>query len=226
MILLFLIVIAISGSVKGACTERGTATDLNKQSETDSIASSLGNFFMDVGCGIKSGAKSVKDSVETGYKFLKSKITSDEHNETNGHEIDRPYDLPHVPLAPETGSLVQPHHRQYQSEMQITQQYPSQMQSNHQYPSEVQSGQQYPLDVQTGQQYSSDVQSGNQYQSEIQTGIQYPSEDPLQIGQQSMYETTTKRNLTLDDRTALQTPDVCSQGEVRVGDKCRKTSGF
>lgn len=40
----------------------------------DSDRGKVGDFFHKVGCGIKKGAKAVKETVEDGYKYVKNKI--------------------------------------------------------------------------------------------------------------------------------------------------------
>lgn len=62
-------------TVSAACTER--PADSNN-STSDSAVDKVSNFFVEVGCTIKSGAERVKERVESGYNYLKSKITPED----------------------------------------------------------------------------------------------------------------------------------------------------
>lgn len=60
-------------TVHAACTERPD------DNSTDGTAvDKVSNFFVEVGCTIKSGAERVKERVESGYNYLKSKITPED----------------------------------------------------------------------------------------------------------------------------------------------------
>lgn len=104
-----LIIIALAHSlIEGACTDRTdtASTDQFKPNETDSVSTSVSNFFTDFGCSIKSGAKTIKERVQSSYQFLKQKITNDESvtNPTeinNGQQSNDFNSYPKVPLAPE-----------------------------------------------------------------------------------------------------------------------------
>lgn len=61
-------------TVNAACAER--AADNNNA--TDTAVDKVSNFFVEVGCTIKSGAERVKERVESGYNYLKSKITPED----------------------------------------------------------------------------------------------------------------------------------------------------
>lgn len=57
-----------------ACIER----PLDNNSTSDSAVDKVSNFFVEVGCTIKSGAERVKERVESSYNYLKSKITPED----------------------------------------------------------------------------------------------------------------------------------------------------
>lgn len=60
-------------TVNAACTERPP-----DNTTADTAVDKVSNFFVEVGCTIKSGAERVKERVESGYNYLKSKITPDD----------------------------------------------------------------------------------------------------------------------------------------------------
>lgn len=121
---IFLLIIALTHSLtEGACTERTdtvTSTDQLKPNESESVSTSVSNFFTDVGCSIKSGAKAVKERVQSGYQFIRRKIENDdsatnptEHNNNgrqdnfNSKEESKFIDNhPQVPLAPFDDQIV------------------------------------------------------------------------------------------------------------------------
>lgn len=49
--------------------------------------SGVSKFFHNVGCGIKSGAKTVAESVKDGYTYVKTKITPGEKTQSPSEEI-------------------------------------------------------------------------------------------------------------------------------------------
>lgn len=61
-------------TVNAACTDRPVDNSTVDASAVDKMS----NFFVEVGCTIKSGAERVKERVESGYNYLKSKITPDD----------------------------------------------------------------------------------------------------------------------------------------------------
>lgn len=72
-------------AVDAACADRNEENN----STSDSTVDKVSNFFMEVGCTLKSGAERVKERVEHGYNYLKSKITSDEvKNATDAPSTD------------------------------------------------------------------------------------------------------------------------------------------
>lgn len=74
---IFLLVVTLANImfvVNAACVERPEATN----STADSAVDKVSNFFMEVGCTLKSGAERVKERVESGYNYLKAKITPDD----------------------------------------------------------------------------------------------------------------------------------------------------
>lgn len=73
-------------TVSAACTER--LAD-NNNSTSDSAVDKVSNFFVEVGCTIKSGAERVKERVESGYNYLKSKITPDDMNKNQTMTDDK-----------------------------------------------------------------------------------------------------------------------------------------
>lgn len=186
---LVLVVASILNPVDGACTDRSNTDD--KSAESDSIASSVSNFFMEVGCSIKHGAKSVKDGVENGFKFIKSKVSSEhEHEHEHDHNGTIPFDEhdrlhEHVPLGGKNDPITFPDND-------------------------------HKLSVQP-----------------IKTTV--TTDKPIttittQAALTTIITDTTTNNaapgVTLDDRTALQTPNICPEGHVLVDDVCRKDSGF
>lgn len=60
-------------AVDAACADRYEADN-----PSNSTVDKVSNFFMEVGCTLRSGAQRVKERVEHGYNYLKGKITSDE----------------------------------------------------------------------------------------------------------------------------------------------------
>lgn len=73
----FLLIVTIASvmtTVNAACVERQQSTN----STSDSAVDKVSNFFVEVGCTIKSGAERVKERVESGYNYIKSKITPDD----------------------------------------------------------------------------------------------------------------------------------------------------
>lgn len=74
-------------TVSAACTERPA----DGNNATDSAVDKVSNFFVEVGCTIKSGAERVKERVESGYNYLKSKITPEDMKNqtmTDGEKAD------------------------------------------------------------------------------------------------------------------------------------------
>lgn len=114
---IFLLIIALTHSLtEGACTERTDTASIDqiKPNESDSVATSVSNFFTDVGCTLQSGAKTVKERVQSGYQFLKQKITNDNSETTNPIEINNKpngqpddYGHPRIPLAPEEYKFIE-----------------------------------------------------------------------------------------------------------------------
>lgn len=75
-IVIFSIIVVIAcgtTTVDAACVDRE-----NVNSTSDSAMDKVSNFFVDIGCTIRSGADKVKERVESGYNYLKSKITPDD----------------------------------------------------------------------------------------------------------------------------------------------------
>lgn len=60
-------------TVNAACTERPA-----DNSTADTAVDKVSNFFVEVGCTFKSGAERIKERVESGYNYLKSKITPED----------------------------------------------------------------------------------------------------------------------------------------------------
>lgn len=114
---IFLLIIALTHSLtEGACTERTdtASTDQVKPNESDSVSTSVSNFFADVGCTIKSGAKAVKERVQSGYHFLKQKVTNDDgvtnpteiNDNHNGQPLNDFNSYSNIPLAPEENKFI------------------------------------------------------------------------------------------------------------------------
>lgn len=59
--------------MSAACVDRQ-----NANATSDSAMDKVSNFFVDIGCTLKSGADKVKERVESGYNYIKSKITPDD----------------------------------------------------------------------------------------------------------------------------------------------------
>lgn len=74
---IFLLIVTLANvmfTVNAACVERLEATNSTAESAVDKVS----NFFMEVGCTLKSGAERVKERVESGYNYLKAKITPED----------------------------------------------------------------------------------------------------------------------------------------------------
>lgn len=69
-VLCAVLVVFVTKTVDGGCVNRSDGDD------SDEEHSSVSDFFHNVGCSIRSGAKKVKDGVETGYNFIKDKVKS------------------------------------------------------------------------------------------------------------------------------------------------------
>lgn len=63
--------------VNGNCVDR-KATNSTSESAMDKVS----NFFEEMGCTIKDGAGRVKEHIESGYNYLKEKMTIDNKNQT------------------------------------------------------------------------------------------------------------------------------------------------
>lgn len=73
--------------VNAACVERP------ETNSTHTAMDKVSDFFSDVGCTIKSGAGRVKDSVENGFNYIKSKITPDDAEHPLTESQTMPTDL-------------------------------------------------------------------------------------------------------------------------------------
>lgn len=73
-LLLIVMIASVMATVNAACVER----QQNANSTSENTMDKVSNFFVEVGCSIKSGAEKVKERVESGYNYLKSKITPDD----------------------------------------------------------------------------------------------------------------------------------------------------
>lgn len=73
---IFFVIVTIASvttTVSAACVDRQAAN-----ATSDSTMDKVSNFFVDIGCTLKSGADKVKERVESGYNYIKSKITPDD----------------------------------------------------------------------------------------------------------------------------------------------------
>lgn len=80
---IFLVIVTLANvifAVNAACVDRPESGN-----STESAVDKVSNFFMEVGCTIKSGAERVKERVESGYNYLKSKITPDDLKNSTLH---------------------------------------------------------------------------------------------------------------------------------------------
>lgn len=78
LICALLINILVTGPVNSGCTNRNEDAADGEESN-----SGVSSFLHNVGCSLRSGVKKVKESVESGYKYLKTKVqtTSDDESE-------------------------------------------------------------------------------------------------------------------------------------------------
>lgn len=87
---ILLVVVTLSNvlfAVNAGCVDRPEATNT-----TETAADKVSNFFMEVGCTLKSGAEKVKERVESSYNYLKSKITPDEFKNSTHNDVKPPTD--------------------------------------------------------------------------------------------------------------------------------------
>lgn len=84
---IFLVIVTLANvmfAVNAGCVDRPEAINSTAESAMDKVS----NFFMEVGCTFRSGAEKVKERVESGYNYLKSKITPDEFkNSTTQNDV-------------------------------------------------------------------------------------------------------------------------------------------
>lgn len=90
----FLLVVAFASVLvtieAASCVDR----NVKDHNATESTVDKLSNFFMEVGCTLKSGAEKVKERVESGYNYLKSKIDESTHS-NNTTQDTKPKDNVH-----------------------------------------------------------------------------------------------------------------------------------
>lgn len=67
--------------IDGACIQQPENHHPSNETTLDKVS----DFFSDLGCSLKSGAGKVKDGVESGYNYLKTKITKTDKKEGNNH---------------------------------------------------------------------------------------------------------------------------------------------
>lgn len=91
IILLIVTLANVMFAVNAACVERSEATNSTAESAVDKVS----NFFMEVGCTLKSGAERVKERVESGYNYLKTKITPDDLKANSTTLNDLKPSIPH-----------------------------------------------------------------------------------------------------------------------------------
>lgn len=178
VILLLVVVLAcVLIKVDASCIDR----DVKDHNSTESTVDKVSNFFMEVGCTLKSGAEKVKEKVESGYNYLKSKIDDSTHknktiteNKTEINEHDskaEPKEIDESKVATEELPLMDDGRITFKDE-----------------------------------------------DSEI---------SPIDIKTTELPKTTTSSNnnstVELDNRTAIDTPSICPQGQERINGQCRKT---
>lgn len=80
-IAILVIVIVVCGNMvtpaSAACFDR-----FQSNATTDTAGERVSKFFEALGCSIQNGAGRIKDRVETGFNYIKNKITPDENNQT------------------------------------------------------------------------------------------------------------------------------------------------
>lgn len=94
----------LANEVNCGCAER-TGPDNDENSGNDD-ESSVSNFFSNIGCSIKSGAKKVKESVEDGYKFIKTKLSSSDEETQNTDKKEEQLESSHSMNAASNGQIV------------------------------------------------------------------------------------------------------------------------
>lgn len=90
--LLIVTLVNVMFAVNAACVERPEATT---NSTAESAVDKVSNFFMEVGCTLKSGAERVKERVESGYNYLKAKITPEDLKTNSTTLNDLKQSIPH-----------------------------------------------------------------------------------------------------------------------------------
>lgn len=170
---IFLLIVTLANVMivaNAACADRLDANSSN--STSDSTVDKMSNFFMEVGCTIKSGAEKVKEKFESGYNYIKSKVTPDEFKNATQSDVKPMND----------GSLPQDDRITFKDN---------------------------PEDALNGNESSPPESS--------------PTEANTVVGATDV--TITYPDVTaivVEDRTALDAPEMCSQGEVKTKGKCRK----
>lgn len=80
--------------VHGGCVRKdslaGMAADILPKKEEDS---SVGQFFKDLGCDIADAGRSVKDGVQTGYEYVKKKLTPKTEAEEAADKVKEALDI-------------------------------------------------------------------------------------------------------------------------------------
>lgn len=167
---IFLLVVAFASALIGvdaACVERVTKDN----NSTESTVDKLSNFFMEVGCSLKSGAEKVKERVESGYNYLKSKIDDSPTNNKTTKDT-----------TPEPTKLTS------ENELDNKQKHPSK-----------------------DELLNSDR-------------ITFKDDDIIDSSQDvtTAQTPTNGTAVNVTNRTAINAPEICPQGEVMIDGKCRQ----
>lgn len=76
LFVLMLAFLSLQNTVNGACNNEHSDTNSTNSSAMEKVSV----FFLDIGCSIKSGANRVRDKIESGFNYVKNKITPDEND--------------------------------------------------------------------------------------------------------------------------------------------------
>lgn len=96
--LLFVAFASVLVTIDAGCIDR----DVKEHNATETTVDKLSNFFVEVGCTLKSGAEKVKERVESGYNYLKSKIDDSTNSNKTMKETKPESDVHNLNVEPKS----------------------------------------------------------------------------------------------------------------------------
>lgn len=242
----FIVTVAIQIiTINGANIDRIDANreDVTKQ-EDSSLSGSVSSFFSDMNDGLKNRMKVIRDSFENGYKYVKNKLSTETKNATvqnNAHESEakEKLDEDRITFKNEDGSVQKGPVTQDDSmsapkvpmvDDKIVEQVPiAEKKKEEKVPlAEDKIVEQVPIAEEKKEEKIPLAEEDNAPKVPLATDApKVPlehTEVPTSVT--IVADVANSTDVFVDDRTALQAPEMCGEGEKKIDGTCRKVSDF